>query len=142
MKLETFEIEDSILEGYFVGTLVRHRRSNIRYWIINVYGPTKHDMSLEFVQELSAFCERETLPILMGGDFNLIRSNKDRNRGQGDQKLMDIFNDFIGNHQLREIFTSGPHFTWSNKQKNPILVKLDKVLATKNWESQYPTCFS
>ena len=65
-----------------------------------------------------------------GGDFNLIRSTKDTNQGQGDPKLMDLFNDFIGNFQLREIFVSGVKFTWSNKQQNLTLVKLDRILST------------
>jgi hypothetical protein len=45
-----------------------------------------------------------SLPIVMGGDFNLIRNNKERNHGSGDQRLMNLFNNFIGQFQLREIF--------------------------------------
>ena len=70
-----------------------------------------------FLQELADFCDKESLPILLGGDFNLIRNDKERNVGQGDQRLMALFNDFIGRFQLREIFVSGVKFTWSNKQK-------------------------
>ena len=79
--------------------------------MINVYGPAQHDMSKDFILELSNFCARETLPILMGGDFNLIRSNRDRNKGQGDPKLMDLFNNFVGTFHRREIFISGVKFT-------------------------------
>jgi hypothetical protein len=41
------------------------------------------------------------------GDFNLIRNNKERNQGQGDPNLMRLFNNFIGDLHLREIFVSG-----------------------------------
>ena len=34
--------------------------------------------------------------LLFWGDFDLIRNNKERNNGQGDPKLMDMFNSFIG----------------------------------------------
>lgn len=78
----------------------------------------------------------------MGGDFNLIRNNNERNQGVGDKKLMDLFNDFIGKFQLREIFCSGSKFTWSNKQWFPTLVRLDRILASYTWESFYPTCFA
>jgi hypothetical protein len=54
------------------------------FWIINVYGPAQHEFPLDFIQGLSRFCTDELLPILMEGDFNLIRSNRDRNQGQGD----------------------------------------------------------
>ena len=59
----------------------------------------------------------------------------------GDQRLMNLFNDFIGQFQLREISFSGSRFTWSNKQ-HPTLVKLDRILASTNWEMFNPTCFA
>lgn len=55
---------------------------------------------------------------------------------------MEFFNDFIGNFQLREIFISGMRFTWSNKQKHPTLVKLDRILTTASWDLNYPNCFA
>ena len=42
---------------------------------------------------------RDSLPVVLGGDFNLIRNNQERSHGQGDQRLMDIFNEFIGNQE-------------------------------------------
>jgi endonuclease/exonuclease/phosphatase family metal-dependent hydrolase len=99
-------------------------------------------MSEDFILELSIFFARETLPILMGGDFNLIRSNRDRNKGQGYPKLMDLFNNFIGTFHLREIFISGVKFTWSNKQKNPTVVKLDRILVSASWDLNYSQSFA
>jgi hypothetical protein len=54
--------------------------------------------------------------------------------------LLDLFNNFIGQFQLREIFISGTRFTWSNKQKDPTLIKLDRILVYKSWEVKYTTC--
>lgn len=151
IKTELFEIEQEEVSDTFIRILIRNRMmlkkirnriTNFRYWVVNVYGHAHHEFSGDFISELSSFCEKETLPIILGGDFNLIRNNRDRNQGQGDPKLMDLCNDFIGNFQLREIFVSGNKFTWSNKQRNPTLIKLDRILATVSWESQYPTCFS
>lgn len=78
----------------------------------------------------------------MGGGFNLSRKNNDRNRGQGDPELMELFNTFIGNFQLREIFISGAKFTWGNKQRNPTLFKLDRILVSNSWDLKYPFCFA
>lgn len=142
IKIDTFEMEEVFHGNYFLGVLLRQRVNNFRFWCINVYGPAKHEFSMDFILELSGFCKGEMLPILLGGDFNLIRNNRDRNRGQGDQNLMDGFNNFIGVFQLRELFTSGPRFTWSNKQKDPLLIKLDRILVTEHWEMQFTTCFS
>jgi exonuclease III len=83
VKLESFEIEQVEVAGYFIGCLIRNRLTNFRFKILNVYGPAQHELSMEFILDLSNFCSKESLPILMGGDFNLIRSHKDRNKGQG-----------------------------------------------------------
>lgn len=77
MNGELLEIEDSITATHFIGALVRNRCSNFRFWIINVYGPANHDFSEDFITELGEFCAGVSLPILMGGDFNLIRNDND-----------------------------------------------------------------
>jgi exonuclease III len=58
------------------------------------------------------------------------------------RKLMASFNDFIGRFHLRELFISGAKFTWSNKQKHLVMVKLDRILATDDWEDRFPKCFA
>ena len=43
---------------------------------------------------------------------------------------------------MRDIFVSGLKFTWSNKQKDPTLIKLDRILVSDSWESNFPSCFA
>lgn len=50
------------------------------------------------------------------GDFNLIRNDKERNKGHGDTKLMNMFNDFIGDFQLKDIFVSGMRYIYLVQQ--------------------------
>lgn len=142
VKVESLEIEQVELADFFLGCLVRNRITNFRFWILNVYGPAHHDLSGEFILDLSNFCSREILPMVLRGDFNLIRSNKDRNQGQGDPKLMELFNNFIGSFQLRDIFVSGVKYTWSNRQKIPTMEKLDRILVTSNWDLNYSKSFA
>ena len=78
---ELLEIEQTKLLQFSLWVLVRNRLTNFRIWIVNVHGPAQHDLSTDFVLELSDSCSQEDLPLLLGRDFNLIRSNKDRNRG-------------------------------------------------------------
>jgi exonuclease III len=49
-----------------------------------------------------------------------------------------LFNSLIHFYELREIIMNGGMFTWSNKQDNPVLEKLDRVLVTKDWEDLFP----
>jgi hypothetical protein len=140
--MESFEVEKVEMAEFFLGCLVRNRLSNYKFWFLSIYGPAQHDRSDDFILELSSFCANKVLPILMGGDFNLVRNNKDRNQGQGDPRLMNLFNEFIGTYQLRDIFVSGVKYTWSNKQRNPTLIKLDRILASSSWDLNYSRSFA
>jgi len=48
----------------------------------------------------------------------------------------------LGLFTLGKFFVSGVKFTWSNKQKNPTLVKLDRILATTSWDLNYSHSFA
>ena len=39
---------------------------------------------------------------------------------------------------LREIELSGRKFTWANAMTNPTFAKLDRVLASVEWEQKFP----
>lgn len=66
VRCDEFELEDFSIGDFFLAVLVRNRKSNYRYWVINVYGPAQHSVSDEFIQSLEGFCKGLSLPILMG----------------------------------------------------------------------------
>ena len=49
-----------------------------------------------------------------------------------------MFNAIIENLDLREIALSGRQFTWANRREVPTYEKLDRILATVQWEQKYP----
>jgi hypothetical protein len=55
---------------------------------------------------------------LVLGDFNI-------NKPGGDPNLMLGFNEAISKLRLVEVPLSGEAYTWSNKQHNPLLERLD-----------------
>ena len=77
---------------------------------------------------------------MIAGDFNLIREPSDKSSPIYNQSLIDFFNNFIGNHNLREIKRSGPKFSWTNKQSLPTLVNLDRFFVSTDWELRFPLC--
>jgi hypothetical protein len=93
------------------------------------------------LRELSQVCEQAVLPITLGGDFNLIRESSDKNSENYNYNLMDKFNDFIGDHQLRELKRSGQRYTWTNKQEKPVIVNQDRVFFSMGWEESFPYLF-
>jgi hypothetical protein len=107
--------------------VIRDRLLDVRCEVITVYGPSDHDWSMSFLEELDAKCQRLLLPTIIGGDFNL--NNKDisgQDFGGGDQRLVDAFNSFIEKLNLKEVYRNGPKFTWTNKQEIMIHSNIDR----------------
>lgn len=106
--------------------------------IIFVYGAAQEENKQVFLSELAAVCSDQTIPILLGGDFNLLRSSDEKNMNYQNNRNNDNFNYIINTYDLREIDLSGGGFTWSNNQENPTLEKLDRLLMSNEWEYLFP----
>lgn len=60
-----------------------------------VYGAAQEEHKFEFLSELSRFCDTNSEPILIGGDFNIIRYAKEKNSNRGVHKHTGVFNSII-----------------------------------------------
>jgi exonuclease III len=80
-----------------------------------VYGPANHDKSGEFLEELKNKCRNSEVPMVLGGDFNLIRGRADKSNSNINWNLVNLFNNFIADLQLQKLRRGGRRFTWTNK---------------------------
>ena len=83
-------------------------------------------------------CSRETLPYVIGGDFNIMRHPQDKSFGVFDFKWPTLFNAVIESLDLKEIVMSGRQFTCAGPRDNPLFEKLDRVLVSTDWEDKFP----
>jgi hypothetical protein len=91
-------------------------------WIItNVYAPCTPQGKIDFLNWLHNISMPSDKLWLLVGDFNLIRRPEDRNKVGGDINLMLKFNEAISNLDLIEIPLHGLTYTWSNRQREPLL---------------------
>ena len=78
----TYEILDWDMGPFFIAATIQVRASLRVLAVVQVYGPADHSRSAEFLGELQdkvlAMSAAQT-PVLVGGDFNLIRSGADEN---------------------------------------------------------------
>jgi hypothetical protein len=56
--------------------------NKVKWNMLVVYGAAQDEFKIEFLSELSAFCSRSNEPLLIGGDFNILRYMEERNRPQ------------------------------------------------------------
>ena len=66
-----------------------------------MYGPAHHDISPDFILEMSEKLLLTDKPVLIGGDFNLIRWPREKNNDNLHVGLMDMFNSFIADMDLK-----------------------------------------
>jgi len=132
-KEETFEVEDMDRGDFFVSMSLTHRHSGLQWETIIVYGPADHSRSATFLAELKAKVESCFIPVVVAGEFNMIRSLEDKSSANVDIPRMRMFNDCIADLALREVHRVGARFTWTNKQAAPIQSVLDRVLVSVEW---------
>lgn len=103
-----------------------------------VYGAAQIEHKEEFLTELSQVCQDSSYPILVGGDFNIIRRETEKNKEDGYNRWSFLFNAIIEQAGLRELALNGRQFTWSNEHDDPTFEKLDRILMSTDWEDMYP----
>ena len=140
VKVDLLELEDCTIRDFSIEVTIKNRISNFRWAFVVVYGPTQHNLSNLFLDELDLICNSNLLPLVIGGDFNLIRNMEEKNSDNFNHTLVAEFNNFTGRHHLRKVKRSGMKFTWTNKKDCPIQVTLDRFFMTCSWENQFPLC--
>lgn len=113
-------------------------QTNFCWDLIAVYGAAQNAHKDRFLTELANIIQKQMKPLVMGGDFNIIRKESDKNKAGGYNRWSFIFNAVIEQANLREIFLGGRKFTWCNNQENPTLEKLDRIFVNTDWEKEYP----
>ena len=89
-----------------------------KWAIVCVYGPADHSRAAKVLGEIQALVGTKLaadIPIVLGGDFNLIRSGADKNTRNIDWPRVALFNNAITASALRVIARTGARFTWTNK---------------------------
>jgi hypothetical protein len=112
----------------------------MKWCFILVYGPADHGRSDEFLRELAREVDASPFPVVLAGDFNLIRGASDKNNSNICWPRVRRFNDAIAAMSLREVARVGARYTWTNKQLNPIRCVLDRVFVSPTWEAAFPLC--
>ncbi|KAE8793901.1 retrotransposon protein [Hordeum vulgare] len=101
---------------------------NFKWEIMVVYGPADHCRSMAFLEELHSKISYATLPVVVGGDFNLIHCVEEKSNCRVNFPRMQLFNDRIVEFGLRELNRVGATLTWTNRHADPTLSVLDQAL--------------
>jgi exonuclease III len=137
---EAFEVGTWRKGEFFISADILQRNVNRKWSFILVYGPADHSRTEDFLGELEREVTATPLPVVVGGDFNLIRRLQDKSNEVVNWPRIRRFNDAIAAMTLRELNRAGARFTWTNNQLDPIRSVLDRVFVSPSWEAMFPMC--
>jgi exonuclease III len=79
VKQDSVEVGAFDEGSHFLSSLLRNKKDGFKCEVVVVYDSTQHDKSNEFLEELANKCNKTSVPMVMRGDFNLIRGRSDKN---------------------------------------------------------------
>jgi len=139
VNLDTCDVGSIEAGDFFIKFHLRNRCDGFHWCLVAVYGAAQPEFKeKKFLTELVQACRKESLPLLIGGDFNIIRNPSEKNNDKFDSRWPFLFNAIIDGLDLREIEMSGRKFTWANSKSVPTYERLDRVLVSTEWEQKFP----
>jgi hypothetical protein len=138
LKSQVFEVVSWQPFKFCAMVVVNNLRGNFIWRLIVVYGSAYDEHKMEFLEELHSVIGLWQGATLLGGDFNMVRSQRDKSKGAINFQMTSAFNNFINCWGLIQLKDPSRSFTWSNNQVNPILEVLNRALVNVEWNSRYP----
>lgn len=123
---------------YTVSVMLTNKVSGFTFKMITLYGSPCEDRKQVFIDELHKVMSSWQGPIILGGDFNLVRSTADKSNGVVNFKWVDLFNDWINKWALIELDLRNRKFTWTNNQENLVMARIDRVFLSTDLEAAFP----
>jgi hypothetical protein len=80
-RTDMFEVINCVCYKYCVAVSVVNKIDGFVWKLVVVYGTAYYDFKLEFIAELHDIMEASTIPTLIGGYFNLVRSSQEKSNG-------------------------------------------------------------
>lgn len=135
---DCLEITDYKAQRFCQCLTVKSKEDSFIWGFINVYGRVQVDLKPDFLRELMEMILSLEAPVIVGGDFNLVRDSSEKSTGNVNMSLVNLFNQFLSDTSLRELHRHGGAYTWTNKQVALIMSMLDRVFISEDWEEHFP----
>ncbi|XP_026450966.1 uncharacterized protein LOC113351131 [Papaver somniferum] len=128
---------EEILWGAFSMTIkFRNIKDGFTWIFTSVHGASDPADYSQFWLELEDIRTIIYEPWCVGGDWNVILCQAERNRAGGNKRNIKNFRNFLDSQNLLDIPMGGGRFTWKNSQNSPLLQRLDRFFMSMEWEDK------
>ncbi|TVU21770.1 hypothetical protein EJB05_31429, partial [Eragrostis curvula] len=131
-------LKSFITRAHSLTTVLSSNTTDLSLTITNVYAPSDHRDSRQFLDGLAELAGHIAGPWLVVGDFNLVRDLSDKNNNSFNANLAAAFNSTLHSLALLELPLLDRLFTWTNNRSSPTLARLDRVFINNDFASLCP----
>jgi hypothetical protein len=98
--LDVFDIGSIDKGDFYVKFHLCNKDTYFKWALVAVYAPAQDPQKEQFLTELVHMMSHETLPVLMGGDFNILRHANEKNKENFNSRWSFLFNYVINGLNL------------------------------------------
>ena len=84
VRCKSLEVINVVRGDFAVKFQVRSKLDGFRWSLVAIYGAAQPELKPDFLDDLVRICGNETLPILVGGDFNMTQRRDEKNNDNFD----------------------------------------------------------
>ena len=132
----TLKVLEMEVGHFLISCRLRNVEDEFVWIFTGVYEPFSREEREMLWEELEAIRGFWDDPWCLGGDFNVILSQRERSQG----KLTDAMRRFaqiVDELELLDLPLQGGVFSWSGGRNNQSWARLDRFLVTQNWLDQF-----
>ena len=81
IKTDTMELLDHSDGEFHIKFNIRNKSDNFVWSLVAVYGAAQEEFKAAFLRELVNLAKDKSHPIIIGGDFNMLRYLREKSKG-------------------------------------------------------------
>ena len=117
------------------------KKRDLTWRFVGIFGWADASNKYRTWELIHQLCEEVTIPILLGGDFNEILSQDEKEGGSTrEMREVENFRALMDRWSLRDLGFVGQWWTWERGKKVDTRVRerLDRYIASSSWVNMYP----
>ena len=133
----TLEVIEMEVGQFSISCRLRNVEDGFVWIFTGVYGPFSREDREAFWEELGAIRGIWSDPWCIGGDFNVILSQRERSSQGRISGAMRRFAQVVDELELLDLPLQGGVFSWSGGRNNQAWARLDRYLVTQSWLDKF-----
>ncbi|KAL4308915.1 hypothetical protein GQ457_01G015960 [Hibiscus cannabinus] len=133
-----FRLESKIIKDRIILLIGFLCATNLRCGLLNVYAPNDPGERNKFLDSVTVFIENLHIPVLVGGDFNKVKSPEEKLGSGTNTQSMFVFKEFIQRNNFVDLPMYGSKFTWVKGGQSTSTSRLDRFLFIPEFLVSYP----